>query len=860
MKEATQERKLVQVALFPTLGGVIEAFLHVFQGIAVWTTVTQFPMAYKLALAKFAEFWALDFTSTFALDTLVTPVLQFAVGLVVVLCTIYVAVVDDRRFLFNIAKFTRLRDREDAEDDEERAAIKARALGFETLLSTPPEVVVLAQLFAPIDRLRVHRFVNKLDKNDEPLDVSVESATLLVRLSDQRKAELVRCPSGEVLVRVTHDVSGAAIPHSAQQRFPLRTISGRCPEHGRLLCESIQNDVYPYVNRRTCCAVEGAEPCNRNVGAMYCCDKTHVSAKDGTIHSCNFALCARHYNPTLLDLMQSYMASPWRGGERHGRMYLVGRAIVLLLIVLYTPLIRTALMTLSCHPFFACAFGSCWSVLSPEFTIAAYCAIITLVVVGVGAPMFCIFALLRRYWYMRLAFRRNDLESPYVDDTGDINVLQWVRFLTSDDSAISAMYNNLLPNRMGYVPLQLLFKLFLLLPAILIEPNTSNQLVGISCVEIAFALFTLLSSPYISPWSDMLVRLGSAHQLVILGFGAFFAIEGVEGKTVGVDSGTFMIAFSSLYIILMATMVFAVLLKPVLEVRWRHFMHRRNLQRCGIPPVSLAPMYLGNVGGDEILRGAPTITKAAEVDDEDVARMQVRALKNFKRVAVALISSLRMSQTLKAISNSASFGKPAASAAFEPAAAAGPRVEPPQPHPDEESDEEAGRRREMDSDPTAALKTGFSRRGSLAVGSLWGAARRGTQRKRPKKTAAELKTKIATLGNSDSDDSSSAANSSSSLDEEGMRADGSFTAAVGATQRPLPNRLGNVDVAAGSLRFRAFDSPKHRGTGAAAQVVDALELSGMRAVAREESDASGSDADAVIEVSNPLAPRVEVPE
>ena len=697
--EEVIEHRNSRLLQIPSNSNVVEAIFHVIQMVAVYLAVIQYPLVYRLSFGKAFEFLSLDFSVSLNLSQEVTPIVQFFVAISLTVFLVYIAIMDESRFVFNLAKFTRLRDVRDALTDEEKALVKERCSKLETHFSLPTDVTVLAQILSPLDRVRMHRFIHRWDSHNLPITerhLAPPGETISLRLCTGVEAELLRNENLSVSM-IRHDEDGTdGVPQTTVLPMLVR-LGVHCPEHpDRLLAPMEQNDVFPYVNRRTCSAVEHGIACNRHVGTMYCCNHryhrdvqgpdTHhqqdgddaaaaaAAARDASdaehnmvrgmpgdssstgpattvtksvLCCCNYALCDRHYRPTVTEATQTYFVALWRYLVANGLAHCLAKFVLVLVFILYTPFIRTCLMILSCHPFYQCTYGACWLTFEPSFAIAAYLTIAMLLFFGFGVPVVLFYVVGNRIRFLRKSFMATDPNSRYMDwdnegasrgwlnqqqgaaaddaeHAGDgvsgmgrrtmrslrqffggnhINLLQWSRFLASDDSAMSPLYNQLLPTRMTYLPLFLGIKFALLCPAIFIDPNTIYQMIGMGITEVAFASFLLLTSPFLSPWTDMIYRFGSAHQLMSLGFLSWYSVEAYSGASAfGITGGPWLLTFTGMYIAFIAIVLFCVTLLPVLFRKQRRAARRKLQERFGLPPVAAAPLYRAGLHDDYILR------------------------------------------------------------------------------------------------------------------------------------------------------------------------------------------------------------------------------------------------------------------
>ena len=440
--------------------------------------------------------------------------------------------------------------------------------------------------------------------------------------------------SGKPALRIVEQSADAGL--AAFHYHPVEILGVRCPQHGRLLTEVAQNDVYPYANRRTCSVVDGGVPCNRHVGLMYCCNAPywavpveHTLHYPPILHLCNYALCERHWCPTVSQNALSRIVGTCRLFVSHGADYVISHLVVFLVTVLYTPLLATVLMILSCHPYFQCTFGRCWKALTADYVISAYSSIAIAVTFGLGVPIFAWILLLRRKVYINRCFSESDRR--YTEEDGSPKLVQWCRYLTSDDSAMSALYNHVLPLRLAFFPSFLIFKLGLLLPVILLSPNTPEQLIVVAAMELAFALFTVLSSPYLSPWLDVLSRLGCAHQLILLALQSWYSIEKLEGTASVIHHcGSWMIVTSAIYLGFVLCFALGIALKPLLYTHLQQRRRRQVLEKHGLSIAPTLPYFVSGIDGTHVTQAKPLVRDEEVVDDEDGKMMKRVALMTFR--------------------------------------------------------------------------------------------------------------------------------------------------------------------------------------------------------------------------------------
>ena len=188
----------------------------------------------------------------------------------------------------------------------------------------------------------------------------------------------------------------------SQPPIAVAPVSAYCPHHpDRILAPCEQTDVSPFDNRSTCCiAVVGASaPCGRTTGLMYRCG-VHYAAKEGEEREgremvCVFALCAAHARPTGPQQAKAIAVGTFRTLRNNGAMWLLCTASETAMGLCYVPFLKTALMIVSCHPYYQCEFGACWGPYAEQqFIVAALLSIVVIVFFGGGYPI-AMFAVIR---------------------------------------------------------------------------------------------------------------------------------------------------------------------------------------------------------------------------------------------------------------------------------------------------------------------------------------------------------------------------------------------------------------------------------------------------------------------------------
>jgi len=586
-------------SLFPSFKHLVQPFIHTMQGIAVYSACWSFPDLYKFSWVKVFDFISLDFAQALNVSQLATPFAHFAAGLIVSLLIIYFAVIDNRQFRWNVAKYTQRRDINDAVSVRIQERLKRRVGSLDEEVDDSPEYEYRMKVLPAAERCKVQRW-----RSDD---------SVAWRAGDRTKVTV----NGEDYIARKGEKEGEL---EWEDGTPCDTVGVCCREHpDRVLGPLEQNDVWPFSARRSCCVYEGNERCGTTDGEMFCCNDYVEVDGEKEPRRCDFAVCAYHYNATVPEEIHGRLAANARLLRARGIGWLVAFIVVMLLSMLYTPLVRTAIMVLRCHPVFQCVFGTCWENVEPLFAIAAYLEIVILVFFGVGIPLFVVYVLNARRGLLQLALRSREYHKRYLEDDVDggierlvdiiekefleegipteqakktekIALGEWLRFLGSDDSVLASLYDQLSADWIFYLPLMLLFKLALVIPPIFFEPDSFDQMAGVAGAELAFALFVCTTTPYMSPWVDLLQRASSAHQLFVLGLQALQAVALHEGKDPGYDDA--MTFVTSFYVFFCLVMFINVMVWPILKQKLDEAAQVKALERNGLASTKEAPMIL----------------------------------------------------------------------------------------------------------------------------------------------------------------------------------------------------------------------------------------------------------------------------
>lgn len=184
------------------------------------------------------------------------------------------------------------------------------------------------------------------------------------------------------------------------------------------------------------------------------------------------------------------------------------------------------------------------------------------------------------------------VETAAVPPPRRVALWAWLRYLHTDHTSLSSLYQNVIYERMHFPVLLLAFKLVLVLPAILVEPRSLNQLGLVLMVEAVYGLFTVAASPYLSPWINCLNRIGVVHQLLLVGLQGFYAYEVERNRGREDTVALIMVFLTAAYLSLVACFMGAVKLLPFVRKRREASAVIRILEKGGFASAAALPLYV----------------------------------------------------------------------------------------------------------------------------------------------------------------------------------------------------------------------------------------------------------------------------
>eukprot|EP00744_Colponema_vietnamica_P006131 GILI01008927.1.p1 GENE.GILI01008927.1~~GILI01008927.1.p1 ORF type:complete len:734 (+),score=70.40 GILI01008927.1:278-2203(+) len=290
-------------------------------------------------------------------------------------------------------------------------------------------------------------------------------------------------------------------------------------------------------------------------------------------------MCEAHCRLPVTDLLISVILSTVRSIREKGPLWLLTVASIAAASALYTPVIRTALMIVSCHPFYQCEFENCWSsgTVDQKFTLAVFLSITTIVFLGIGFPAAVYLILRRRKGIVEDVFLSEAYQGKYRDpQTLRLAGSEWSRFVSTDTSALANRYRELAVRWIYFPSIAILLKVATLAPAIFLETRSFNLRLGCALMEMAIATFLFSIKAYLSPVMLITLRLARVHQLIVLGLQN---IDLVLQNDTGVSIGAWMVAVTVLYVLVSIAIFIATVVWPVFDNRFRTRMLTRLLNK-----------------------------------------------------------------------------------------------------------------------------------------------------------------------------------------------------------------------------------------------------------------------------------------
>eukprot|EP00744_Colponema_vietnamica_P002344 GILI01003696.1.p1 GENE.GILI01003696.1~~GILI01003696.1.p1 ORF type:complete len:2253 (+),score=489.45 GILI01003696.1:402-6761(+) len=539
---------------FPPVLSLFAPVIGVFQGMHVWSTSIELPRVYDGYFNNIFAFFSIDFTAAFpSVPTLITPIIQVAVGLSVLAVVVYLLIDDDHRFVTGMTRYIWRRDAlESADADSALTTVPNELLEALSESNAIPsgecEIPILPQRSA-------HQLdlFNGIIKAQDDADYQ-SMAEMTVETSAGEKLTVIRAEGpakkgGQLLIS-----DGSVLPK----------LGASCVHHPKVVLSRIeQNAIWPCANRARCC-VKG---CGQELGMMFSCGQ-HFEDANGEESVCAYALCQQHHHLLVKDQIVMTLLSQLRRLKANGLGWILCTVAVLLADAAYTPFMKTALMIVGCHPYYQCEFPECWSHIDQKFALAAFLAFTVIGFLGIGLPATLFVLLRRRRAMMEKTFLDPEHRSKYTEPaTGALKLSEWLRFVSSDTSALAGKYKDLDPRWLFFPSLIVLLKVVTLIPSIFLEPRSLEQRIGCSVVQAVITLVLFAIKAYFSPIMSLTLRAAELHQLTQLGLQSIDLVVRNDSNNSAVSF--VMVAVTIVYIIFCFAVAAATIVWPLIEKKLR---------------------------------------------------------------------------------------------------------------------------------------------------------------------------------------------------------------------------------------------------------------------------------------------------
>ena len=174
----------------------------------------------------------------------------------------------------------------------------------------------------------------------------------------------------------------------------------------------------------------------------------------------------------------------------------------------------------------------------------------------------------------RLRSRKELLLESIEALSASVALWEWTRYMLSDQSIFAGLYANYIFERIHHVPIVLVAKLLLLIPPLLLEPNSVAQLGVIAICESLFAGYMMLFAPYNNAWMIVLSHVSSVHNCGLIALQSIFIARELDAD-VSYPVGTTMVTFSSTFFVIIVSFSIFALVTPIALDRYRKRKRRQ---------------------------------------------------------------------------------------------------------------------------------------------------------------------------------------------------------------------------------------------------------------------------------------------
>jgi hypothetical protein len=290
-----------------------------------------------------------------------------------------------------------------------------------------------------------------------------------------------------------------------QYAFEAVAQNTHCPQHNRRLLRS-QLEGLTCVH--TDCPYYRCVECEPDAGKLQCPEP-----------GCLYCVCDDCFDGGAVSSLLQNILSAASDLRQKGIWKAVCTIVIIAAMFLYLPVVRLAVQVVFCDATFQCEFGACWRNPTVKFLIAAFIAIVVLVIVGFGLIALELFLLRHRHNVLigvlplqRIQRQRDWWFLP----RHTVRHADYERFLFVDDSLLRALYEAFDFVNFWHMPLLLMFKAFLVLALVGAEANSLTQLAAVSALEALYCVIESLSSPYQNVFVEIVARLSTFAMVLLL--------------------------------------------------------------------------------------------------------------------------------------------------------------------------------------------------------------------------------------------------------------------------------------------------------------------------------------------------------
>ena len=634
------------------LGSDLTEMLHslvfVMQSVSVWLTTMDLPRVYFSTFSASFSLFSADLSQLLQASPLVTPILQFSIAMLLFAILFYFIEEDEQSFLQNVSRYAFRRDElYDLQNQQRRNSQPKQQDGLESNASFTSQrprnhkdddemvedegrvIVSGAHRYHHVDPDARHDFFG------EDPDTGIEFAVPILPLSEAQRIDTFL---GRISVPHHQDLSAhqtllvkdhlhreyrlqknpkknmrnrrlcenIIVRSAAVATTSLREVGHCCPQHeGRELATQMQSDVWPFESRPSCCVEINGRRCGTSVGPMFVCGFTEEEVDGvGKRTRCSYALCKRHYSANILAQLLAPVRGMYRAAMSRGSFWVIVSIALAIANIGYTPFMKTALLIVGCDPYYQCDFLNCWKAPDRLFVLAAYLCTVMIVGYGIGFP-FAMFALLhRRHAMLELIFFSEEYgdrfknssssssgegATPSSSSSNEVKMLEWRRFVVTDPTALGKLYQSYEMQWIYIAPVMLFWKAATLAPVVFLERDSFNQLLGIVTVQLLFGIFLFATEPSISPTVDLMFKMGSAHQMILLGTLALNRYQRYRG---GATLDNVAIAVTLTYLLLCLLCMGLSTIVPIFAGMLSKARAKQLLQRMGMQYSETTAMYV----------------------------------------------------------------------------------------------------------------------------------------------------------------------------------------------------------------------------------------------------------------------------